>query len=410
MIVAIGICWQACKKEELRYPSVTILEPFVNSQVKVLDTIKIKATVSDPTLRSIAVTLVNEDFNPVISSISIPVNSTSETFTTYLPINNAALETGVYKVRVKAWNDQISGSGFRDIGVEGIPLERLGWYILCSDSLSNNLYYLPSVGNRSLVRSGTGFPSGLAVQSSIRRCAVSESNSLELFDTDSQGSVYVDNFPVQIENTLALDKNIAVLMNNGFVHLRNEDGAIIGSLALPSGYQPYHVGVFGNEYVVFSYQPNSGNKLTTYSRNTLLKNNDQHIGGYQVINSFERNNDLYIIGNLNGKAFVNRMSASGSLTEIGIPTNDRLLSGVLVNTLLYVSMESEMHKIDVDINYTTKENLSIIPTYMVYDELSDEILISEGINLRIMTGDLNQVKRSLNLPSEIIRQYAHYSR
>ena len=75
-----------------------------------------------------------------------------------------------------------------------------------------------------------------------------------------------------------------------------------------------------------------------------------------------------------------------------------------------LQMKSEMLKIDLDINYTTTLNLNFHPSHMEYDPLSQEVLMSEGINFRIMDHELNQVKRSVNLPSAIFKHYAHYSR
>jgi hypothetical protein len=122
VVALILIQFSNCKKSENKsVPTIIIFSPAQNSTFNVLDTMKIIADVSDYNqLKSINISLVNENLIPVISPIFILPKSNSYKINIDYVIDDIHLSSGKYYILIIATNDYNSRKEYVNISLSEV--------------------------------------------------------------------------------------------------------------------------------------------------------------------------------------------------------------------------------------------------------------------------------------------------
>ncbi|MDX5404391.1 MAG: hypothetical protein LPK79_11500 [Bacteroidota bacterium] len=159
-----------CKKEEASYPIVEIFTPASGSFFSVPDTIPVRARVADKDLRSVTVTLVDEDYRPIGETASVSVKNNDFTFDLNYPILDPRINTGQYFIRIIASNNENTTRTYHDIRITGLPRRSRGWLVASNSGLSPaSIGLVDSVGNLQALPGYPGPISKLVASSYMRR-------------------------------------------------------------------------------------------------------------------------------------------------------------------------------------------------------------------------------------------------
>jgi len=419
MLIFTVITLFSCNKESTHFPMVTVEEPFLNASFNVGDTIIVKATASDPTLRKIQLTLVNDKFAPVLSSINIPFTGSQANFTRHLVIDNYDLPTGKYFVRVKAFNDQTSASGFKEVGVTGIPLVRLGWNVACSDGFDSRIYFIPSNGQKELAYQWSSDFSGMATWPREKRIIFcpSKTGKMSFIENENYGEVYSE--PTQqvggsstFGGAELTELGVAIFYTNGFVKIKDRVGVNKLNMALPTGFSAYYLKQLGQYYFVFAEKPSVGYRVFKYSAINGVFVSQYNMGNFRVDYAAENDGYLAVFGNYNGNAKSYELYTDGSFVELHPMPNTTLNSAVQMQTHVFaLAMADGLYKLDLTNQLLSPvSGVNFLAEHLGFDSENNELIMSKGINLRIYDSQTWLVKRSLNLPLTIKKHELVYNK
>ena len=409
----------SCEKESTRFPNVMVEEPFANASFNVGDTIFVQATANDPTLRKVQLTLVNDKFTPVLATINIPVSGSQVSFTRHLIIDNFDLPTGKYFVRVKAFNDQNSASGFKEVGVTGIPLVRMGWNVACSDGFDSRIYFIPANGAKELAYKWSSDFSGMASWSREKRIVFcpSKTGKMAFVESVNYGEVYSE--PTQQVGGAATftgvgltDLGVAIFYANGFVKIKDHAGVNKLNMVLPTGYSAYYIKQLGAFYFVFAEKPSVGFRVFKFSATSGVFQSQYNLGNYKVVYAAENDGYLAVFGNYNGAGKTYQLYKDGSFVELHPLPGLKINSAVQMKEDVFaLALADGLYELDVtNALLTPIASVNFLAEYLDFDYENHELIMSKGINLRIYNSQTWLVKRSLNLPLTITKHELVYNK
>lgn len=143
-----------CEKEVVGVPTIIVQSPQAGLSILVPDTLEIIATVSDPNLKNISVTLLNNDFIPVGIAINVPVTGTTTTFNIEYPIYDVDLPNGRYHLRIRATNAGNYGSDWIAVNIRQAPLVRQGIVVSYGQNFNLSTAYLTDSGGLNTLHVG----------------------------------------------------------------------------------------------------------------------------------------------------------------------------------------------------------------------------------------------------------------
>lgn len=114
----------SCRKKDSdeREPVVSFTTPADNQSFHVFDNIPVTAAVSDETaITFVSVSLVNEQYSPVVPAVSIPVVSPSMTINKLYYIDNIHIESGTYYVMIVASDGINESRTYQRVQIVAVP-------------------------------------------------------------------------------------------------------------------------------------------------------------------------------------------------------------------------------------------------------------------------------------------------
>ena len=419
LLIFTVIALVSCKKESTTFPSVVVTEPFANASFYVGDTILVRATLSDPTLRKVQLTLVDENFAPVLSTLNIPVTGSNMEFTKYLILDNFDLETGKYFVRVKAFNENNSASGFQEIGVTGIPLLRMGWNVACSDGLDSRIYYIPANGPKELAYKWASDFSGMATWSRERRIVFCPSKVGKMSFIENVNYAEVHSEPTQgvgggatFTGAELTNLGVAIFYKNGFIKIKDSKGVNKMNMVLPTGFFAYYIKQLGEFYFVFAEKPSVGLRVFKFSATSGVRISQYNMGNYRVVYAAENNGYLAVFGNENGTAKTYQLYKDGGFVE-NYPMPALVMNAAvqMQTDVFALALADGLYKLDLkNALLSPISGVNFLAENLNYDDSNNELIMSKGINLRVYDAQSWLVKRSLNLPLSIRKHELVYNK
>jgi len=147
LIVAVSF-FDSCKKKEtdMLGPIVTITAPAINQSFNVFDLITVHASLSDDTkITAVSVSIVNDQYTPVVTSVSVPVTSPTMTLNTTYYIDNIHLLSGTYYLLITATDGTNDSHAYQKIYINAVPKTLKKIFVTSStNSSQTNLSYIDS--------------------------------------------------------------------------------------------------------------------------------------------------------------------------------------------------------------------------------------------------------------------------
>lgn len=144
-----ALCCTACKKDQTdEAPHVRILSPADGASITLPDTLLVTLQATDDLgLEHLSVSLLDQNYIPVVAGVGAAVSGTSATVTLALPILSEQLASGDYKLFASVTDGTNSGKDFHALQVTAVPLRLRAVFTLTSPGTgSTALYRTDSAG------------------------------------------------------------------------------------------------------------------------------------------------------------------------------------------------------------------------------------------------------------------------
>jgi outer membrane protein assembly factor BamB len=172
LLALLGAGLTACKKDkENAPPSITIVSPGDASTLAVPDTLLVTVDASDDErVEQVTVSLLDDNYVPVIAAVSVAPMGNPSTVTLALPVTSEQLESGTYKLLATATDGELSAKDIHTIQVSGVPLRLRMVYAVSTTSASTfAVYRIDSLGQTTLASSYDMDLGGADISSHVQR-------------------------------------------------------------------------------------------------------------------------------------------------------------------------------------------------------------------------------------------------
>ncbi|MCT4622745.1 MAG: hypothetical protein N4A46_03910 [Schleiferiaceae bacterium] len=416
-LVLMLICGFSCKKENTSFPVVEVIQPIANSHFTVGDTLLVEAKASDDNLRRVEVTVVDENFLPVQTSSSVTPVTNPMHFTRWFEISNLDLTSGVYHIRVRAYNDENYASGFQQIQVAGIPKVRQGWYIARENTNGIAVEYYPEQGNGKLVYTSAGDLLGFEIWNGEQRVKTLPRNEgIEgLIDNDQNNLIHSVSHAVNpggsphFTGIGLVNEGFAIMSYQGAVQILGANNETKRTLLLPIGWSGEHIVETNSSWMVFAQKPGIGKKVFRFSSSTGILLSEIPVADQEIIYT----------KNYNGSALVvTKNERVYGLTEGGVVNELKAASNAVVNDAVYIDDDQLLYAKNgglFQFDLSTKQEIKIeavpyVPEVLSYDEVNEEVQLSKGQLFEVRVKNGWSVKKSLNLAQQILEHGAVFNR
>lgn len=253
-----ALLFGACRKEpDNDVPRITITSLSGGSWITVPDTLVVTVEATDDiNLQQVGITLLDQQFIPVVSAASAAVSGKYITRSLELPIISQQLLSGDYQLRATAWDGSLTGTDFHTVHVSGVPLRvRAVFTVAETDDGTVALYRTDSLEQTSMATSWTMDFAGAAVSSASQRIFIAGGTNGDLLALEPDGLTTVwqqpnlspaSGTPWFTGVDLCTDGRLYVGRNNGVLQgflASNGTGAFIATV--PEPYRPEQVAVAG---------------------------------------------------------------------------------------------------------------------------------------------------------------------
>lgn len=394
MILLLFFALGCRKSSDTRPPEIEILTPTHMAGFNVFDFVSVMADVRDDNrLVAVTIDLQNQNFSSMIPIISVDPGSKEVRVSESFFLEDIHLESGLYYVKVWAYDGVNEKSAFREIYITGAPLELNNMFLVSAPS--------PGVQVWSTVGSGTispfhTFPSeygGAAVNSYHQYLLTmgAESDALvayhpSIIDTlwfkPNPGNLPLPYYVDIVEGT---DGLTYVTTTTGKVLSYGQSGTIGTEINSPSDYNPDNIFLWNEKIIVEQkHVSSSANQMGIYYPNSGVL--DQSISFGNDIVSWEVRNDdeLFVLSNdPSDQAHLHIYGYAGNYfwQPHGMPAGKVYDSYRINNDELIISHDQGLY------HYTYSSN-SLIPiesghsfSKLVYDWVNSVLYCVEGSDL-----------------------------
>lgn len=131
----------SCRKKDELSPSISITQPLVQSVFYYGESIHVSATANDEnSLEFLKIEIINENNLPVLHSVlEQGEGSSAIVLDTQIEFDDVHLESGIYYVRATASDGENIKTAFREISLQGAPLELKKVFIVRYPTLGNTI-------------------------------------------------------------------------------------------------------------------------------------------------------------------------------------------------------------------------------------------------------------------------------
>ena len=225
----IFIVISSCKKDgDTLPPVVTIDNPYEYKIFNIYDTIYISGNVKDESIvQSVKISIVNSNFEPVLSSEFHSLNTKDYYFNTSIAINDTHLNSGLYYVLVTGFDGTNYKNLYRAITINGIPLVFKKVIAITNvNSNSYNVYGINDTLQATLMFNYTGDYISSAINNNYQQIYIcgsinSDMNTYNLVSNSLQWSL-------PNENNAPFPSFNNVYFNNDIIYVSYYNDKIIG--------------------------------------------------------------------------------------------------------------------------------------------------------------------------------------
>lgn len=387
----------SCKKDQDNdaIPTLVFNSPADGASYNVLDTIPVDLDVNDDKeLASISVQLADAQLTPQLPAFTQTISGRSAHLQYSYPINDIHLQTGDY-VFIVTLTDAHSNVGhfYRHIYLTAVPLAHKGYFFTTTPAANTtDLIKVDSANNMSTVATYSGDFTGMAVSNRWQQAYVCgrSTGAFHAYSIDGAHAGWTENPVVSSAPFFT-----GVQTSKDLVHVSYFDGAVRGYdgthmlrniTNTGTGFHP--VKTFFADYRLYAEVEDvtgTNRKFAVYSsagggiQECLLQGNIVDIARKDSLT-------LVVAANFNnqGKLYLYDFTTNGFWEPISLPAGETVKSMTQAdaNTYLVAMSSGTIYKF----TYSPIGLLSVVTGTTAqkirFDELSSEIIVAEGNNLR----------------------------
>ena len=398
----------SCKKEtDEENPGIKILVPENNTVFSVLDTIVVKAEISDNE-QLISVNCYIEDENAeIISGVkTFKASGKNYTLQTVIILNDIRIKTAYYNLVVSASDGTNRSKAYRRIHLTTVPKQLENIYFI--SRTNSNIYRLKN--NVFELKKSFGFN-------------LSSAGVLHYYDIiyllDKSGNLHninLDNFStnwtVQGLNDPLHDYNGMIQISDSYCYVSTKESNILAydingnirkkAISLNHAYQAgqfiisassiYHNATSGeiNQNIIERFNSNTGASLTT------------NIFNYEIIKMLELNEEeIIVFSNKNDSLYITRF---GEMYNGERPFHcdfpQEITDVIKLNDKYIFSTNTGLYSFDTGTEFIVNINNENQIKHLYYEELSNKIYLQTQTELKILDAQNLSIENVINLPEQ----------
>ena len=369
----------SCNKEtDSQLPVITYISPHELQGFNVLDSINIKANITDDNIiKSIKVGLVNKEFISILPSVFIYPNSANYQVNIEFPINDIYLESGEYYTHIKAENGTNTKNQYQLIFITGIQREFERVLVLSEGNFNEiKVSEIDKMDNFSFLFDINGDYSGSESNSRYQQLYISGKNLINLntYDLLSQELDWLKEafppVPMHNNNCLYFDEELYVSFQANYIYGYRSNGSQVFNTIVENDKTPSRLAKF-NELLMVDLQSKIGGitYVATYYLATGAEK-QRLVTNYKVVDFFKIDeNNVLIAGNNSGEGVLNMYDPYTNIETIliTVPGNITCIEK-LPNNNFIIGTDNTILVYDHDQSFLT----SILPGKVAYRIRFDE--------------------------------------
>jgi hypothetical protein len=386
----------SCNKEkDTKAPFVTIFSPFENQNFEVGGIIPVKFDVKDESKISFAeITLNDLDGIQVLSSVTYHDLENNQIVEHALLIDNYAIESGDYFLRIKVGDGKNEQTYFKKIYIAELPRKRRAIYFVTKQGLQHNVYKIDSSNSVNFVFPLNGDFIGATIDSKHQQMVSAGAftgklkctNLTDLTERWSETPVGTA-FPTYQYITQQQSVNL-VSYTAGFIKGYDYAGAsIFNAATVQNIFYPVHATL--SEKFLLSEQigfVGTVKKLVVYNYPSGSALQEINFNGETVALFSKSANDFFVFYNLNNVGKIDLYTVVGNGFSYSFPfsLNGKVLSVEQITANIYmIGTENGIYKFTYSPQNYVLFKSTVAATKMRYDAVNNQILVCEGTQIKV---------------------------
>lgn len=270
----LAITLIACEKEKPVAPSVQFDRPLNRASFSFGDTILVLADVNHASLKSISVTIVDAEYNPVEEVQQIHFNQIPARVNTTIIVKNKRMQSGKHYVRIQTKTaDGELYNHFREIAIGALEKKRIAIYTASQNQEGTERIFHKIIGNQiNLLHADIGNCSAIAANGfygSVIFAPASFGNRI-VFETQNDSVVGQEQNPTSFTDTFMEglyryeDKVYGMYANGQIVGYAPDGIQVEMSFILPTNYIPKKMLRVKNTFLILAKRIGQNGKVLLY--------------------------------------------------------------------------------------------------------------------------------------------------
>lgn len=402
-------------------PIINIFLPYENEIINIPDTMHIEAKVSDDNkIEQIQIVITDENFIPAFGSYEYPVNENPATINDDMIIDDIHINSGIYYLKIRAYDGTNYKNAFRKIYINEIPRELNDIIVITKNTGRIDIQSIDKSFklNHLFDVDGTFEKSEINPFEQLLYIAGKYYDNLKAFDLEKKEQEWVVeglNYPPlpYFRNIYYDNELLYISTSKGEIRSYNNTLTNITTSVMKIGYVPgicckheeYLLSegneISGDHTYLFCYYAISGSLA-----NELLV--DMDITGIFP----KEENKFYVLGNKQneGGIYVYHINNNGIEKIKTFNGKSIILSEQIDENNLFIAFDDGVYHYNYNQNSLTSfaANLSVIA--MEYDDIGKVLYVAEKIKVSSFKYPQWNVADFIDVPKEILNMHLHYNK
>jgi hypothetical protein len=417
-LFSIFILFISCKKEKDNiYPIINIESPSDLSQFKVLDLVKIKATISDDKIiRTVSIGLYDYDRNePVCPLKYFKPNSNLFELNTNYSISDSLIDTDRYYLKVTADDGENTESEFVELQISGIRRKSLGPIVATRKSFSTKLYSLENGINKNVLTTFGNDILDIAVNSYHQQLWVIGKNinrivsyNLKRNKIEFDQSEHVNGLLDPFSDLICYDKKMYIALKTGeikaYTHYFND---VFTYHSNNSGVYPSKL-FFNDVFLLINengFNPNTFQSLAVFQKSGAVKSAVSTSGKFLGFGTDDSDNPL-IFSQSGSELIINRYLTDLSVKQVYLKRFGVIYSDcqALEDNFYLLFGDNGLSIFNPKTGYRNVITSNTTGNYrtVAFDDINNELFIGQGNTLNVYSFPIGNFIRQILFDEPIV--------
>jgi len=411
----------SCKKEtDTELPSITINKPASNSSYDVLDTIWIKAKITDnEIIKSVSYGVTDDKAEYVTNTKTKTYNSNSVDFSGYIILDDVRIESGNYTITITAFDGENTRKTFRNIYIKALTKKLENIFIITEMASTSKVYELTNDGfdlkytlndNITDAKINSYLKTFYLLDKSGNLNALSISN----FETYWQDNNLNNNLVDYKGKLLIYDDYCFASVKNNNIQAYDVNGNIrktaVSSLY---AYEPSVFTIQNDYFVNYTYNNTIADNYIEKLYYTSGASQTYYNINFDAVDLLNLNsNEIIVFGNKQDTMRIAKLKLDATqLQYIDIEFTEKLKSVVKISDDEFLfSTQSGLYLLDESMNsyYSVRNDIS--SEYLFKEELSGQIYSLNNNEIEILNPPYYNTVNIVTLPENCVKVLFNYNK